>query len=96
MKAIINPWHNPDNIWSQPFYVVDERSEKYSFGHFKVYQIGLNAYLHTWKGHAISELAGINRTLLLHLSNRRRPEDNQQAFLYDRALARMEEALELI
>lgn len=79
---ILNPW-SPKKDYKSFFY---ESSPIYTNGEYSIFKQFDKCYLYTFQDIAINQLGGLNKLYLDAIAQRKRPENIQEGFLYDRAI----------
>lgn len=80
---IINPWSS--NKLNVSYFAISENELVYKLGDYSVYRQNISCWLYTYKNKAINQLAGLNKDHVRALFEDKRPTNEQQAFLFDRA-----------
>ena len=86
--VIINPWNKKS--LSHRNYDVGPGQLKFTIGDYCIYKQSESSYLYTYKNLAFNNLAGFNPDHLKAVATRTPPVDEQQRFLYDRAIETLE------
>jgi len=77
----INPWSKNKEYFEMNTKPIHEN------GDFKIFKQLDRCYLYAYKDTAISQLAGINKEHIDHLAEKKRPLNDADRLLYDRAMA---------
>lgn len=94
MKAI-NPFRKKLTPLESHFYYLPSEPI-YKNGDYAIYQNSSVSWVYTYKNLAFNELAGKNIEHLNNVANRTEPQENQNKFLYNRAIETINNNLNLV